>query len=129
VHCVDLVEWLAGPIAAVESARLTDVHHGVACLQLASGASVAIEAGWQAPALSIDATVTGQHHRAQLRGGRLDVDGALRMDASPPSAGDAIGIWLDHLAGRDAPPLVEPRSAVRAADLIDELRRATTGAH
>ena len=125
VHCVDLLEWLAGPITDIESSRLTGEHHGTAHVSLERGAEGRFEAGWQAPELSIEVEVESDHSHALVRGGRLTINGISVLDSSPPSAADAVTAWLDHLTGRPHPPLVTAPEATRNVDLIETLRACT----
>ena len=129
VHCLDLAAWVLGHIDHVIDVRTTaSGNHGSAVVRTAAGALVNLEAGWEAPAPSVQMSVTGDT-TLTATGNRLLAGSTVISTGRPPDAGDAPRAWLDALAhdhGKDQ-PLVSLADAIDRVHTVDLLRQRWTG--
>lgn len=132
VHCLDLVQWMIGPVAdgAARAGRalgLRTEDHGAAVMQVRSGATVVVEAGWTDTMMRLEIDITGRDGGIRLMNGRIEItprDAPRPTETtalSPLDSGEGLRPYLSHLDGTETDALVPPREAADINRLIDTM--------
>ncbi|MEQ8399653.1 MAG: Gfo/Idh/MocA family oxidoreductase [Roseitalea porphyridii] len=132
VHVIDLLMWMAGPVAG-GAARLGNARgfpvddHGAAALSFKSGATGAVQAGWTDRTMRLEIELIGTEAGATVGDGKVEITGrgedAPRWSASlsPLDAGQGLVPFLAALEGRPADALVTPDEAAAVNAVLDLL--------
>jgi predicted dehydrogenase len=132
VHCLDLLQWILGPVADA-SARTGNAlghrvdDHGAAVLRFETGATGVIEAGWTDSGMRLELDLVGRDGAIRLSDGtaRIVPRGAASpaetFPLAPLDAGEGIRPFLQALDGASSPALVPPEDAARVNALLDAM--------
>lgn len=132
VHALDMLQWLAGPVAEGAARtgnalghRVDD--HGAAVLTFASGATGVAEAGWTDTAMRLELDIIGSDAAIRLAEGQARLlpraaeapTDLVRL--APLDAGEGLRPFLAALSGRTTQGLVQPAEAAETNALLDAM--------